>query len=706
MGFHTRTIQALEKQSSEVKARANKLAADLVQASAGAFPLGIAVESNHIQNRWKALFPDEPCRLDKMAVTFLWRVGKIREVDGFASTYQINPDFVQGDTSRSPLIQRMTPFDGVAPEQSDPDNKSKMYPALMVTHRATKCPVASLPLYLCKLLRSEPEWVMDTALRLGKKAQFYYEKGVEIVDLDTVADNASDKAKELRRAVKLLPNVVLPEETTLAIGSVLARFIEEDASRAPRGLLLHGPPGTGKTLIAKEMAESIPAAKFFSLSLPDLKQGYLGQSGQAVRQIWQQVKEAGTAVLFVDECEGVFSRRGGVSSDVLQAEIVQAFLAEWDGLSAKDNTHKCLVVGATNRLDLIDEAIVSRFEQSVEVPLPDAKARVYILHSELGGTLPFAESKIAECTNGFSGRDLRTLAKQIRSKALEGHLSERELSAACQKIRGRVAESSEHKLTWDDLVLEASAKENLQTVCSMLQHADVLAEQGISLPRGLLLYGPPGTGKTLIAKVMAAESGMTFLSASTAEIKAGYIGQSGQKVRELFERARSQSPCILFIDEIDILTPSRSSGDSFNKEIVGQMLQELDGVRKHPGHVFILAATNCMEEVDAAILSRFPTRQNVPLPSTEERSAIIQTLLKGKPSKLTKEEIDLIADNTSGASGRDLRSLLEDAEKKAVRRAIKNGDPRSVVITFEDWSILPPPITTTHGTPCSIASCV
>jgi SpoVK/Ycf46/Vps4 family AAA+-type ATPase len=122
-----------------------------------------------------------------------------------------------------------------------------------------------------------------------------------------------------------------------------------------------------------------------------------------------------------------------------------------------------------------------------------------------------------------------------------------------------------------------------------------------------LLYGPPGTGKTQIARTLSKESGVAFIAAGPADLKAGFLGQSVQKVNELFQRARDKAPCILFIDEIDSGAPDRSgaNADQYTIEIVNELLRQMDGVRKSDRHVFVLAATNLPGLVDPALLSRF-----------------------------------------------------------------------------------------------------
>ena len=153
-----------------------------------------------------------------------------------------------------------------------------------------------------------------------------------------------------------------------------------------------------------------------------------------------------------------------------------------------------------------------------------------------------------------------------------GDINEATLAAATRDKRSN-NNAVDKDATWDKLILNAETQKILHSACAVFANADALRAKGISIPRGILLYGPPGTGKTKIARTMANESGLSFIGAATADLKAAYIGQSGQLVKNLFERARSQSPCILFIDEMDIIAPARGGADdTFTKEIVGQLL--------------------------------------------------------------------------------------------------------------------------------------
>jgi SpoVK/Ycf46/Vps4 family AAA+-type ATPase len=466
----------------------------------------------------------------------------------------------------------------------------------------------------------------------------------------------------------------------------LAGHFAAGSASATRGLLLYGPPGTGKTTIARAFADSMRCA-FFPLSLTDLKSGYIGQSGENVKALWQKARGEARAVIFVDECEGVFGRRGGVGTDSFVEEIVTAFLAQWDGFQKQSNVW---VVGATNRRDLIDPALLSRFEDQIEIGLPDDAMRLQLLAAAFArlGIPPPLPPRTTALTAGMSGRDLDALAKRVvREHGTRQPLTDETLEAMTTAMRRQGSTATDAGARWDTLVLSEPVLRELKTTAGLLQHAETFRKRGIGVPRGLLLYGPPGTGKTQIARTLANETGLRFIAASTADIKQGFLGQSGQKVRELFERARESAPSLLFIDEIDIVAAARGGqSDAMLTEIVGQLLQEMDGVFAQPQPVFVLAATNRIDQIDAAVLSRLPKQIEIPLPDHDGVRRLLEVMLRGKPLAFAAEDgARTLAARAGGRSGRDLRSWVESAEHRAVARAIEAGDPEAVSIALADF---------------------
>ena len=495
------------------------------------------------------------------------------------------------------------------------------------------------------------------------------------------------RGKEVTDAdlTRIWEQIVLKPQVKAGLMDKIRMFNRADKA-APKGLLLCGPPGTGKTEIARRIADSA-SCFFMSLKGPDLKAGYVGQSGENVKKVWAQARARGRCVLFVDECEGVFARRGGTSADAASDEVVQAFLAEWDGVGSEGQ--QVWVVGATNRRDLIDDAIVSRFGAAVEIDLPGAAERLQILRLEMARLERSVEipELLGQLTAGMSGRNLSRVASEVCTLASQqgGAITEatwREVLALHTKAS---SESVDQGARWDSLILSDEVLDKLKTLCESLRQVEEFKAQGFDVPKGALLFGPPGTGKTQIARTLANESGLPFIAATTADLKAGFVGQSGQKVRELFERARGRAPCILFIDEVEAVAAARggTGADAFTGEIVNQLLQEMDGVRKSERHVFVLAATNLPQAIDPAVLSRFEERIEIPNPDVTQRHQLFCLFLGKLPVDFDRDAVAAeLAASCENLGGRDIRSVIQKASQRAIRRA--GGDPKKAKLARED----------------------
>ncbi|WP_263356582.1 AAA family ATPase [Acidicapsa ligni] len=492
----------------------------------------------------------------------------------------------------------------------------------------------------------------------------------------------------ITNSVKVWDHLHLPEAQKIEILRAVELFERGDPA-APNGLLLTGPSGVGKSLLGKTIAETA-GCNFQHLTPATLKLDHLGGSGRKVREIWEEARRNEPSILYLDECEGILGRRGAAETDIISTEIVQAFLSEWDGL---DKSSRVWVIGATNRRDLLDDAILSRFGWEMQISLPSEENRILILQQELkdaGIEFPLSP-ELGPLTQGMSGRDLQELARAARRAAHPEIAGEEHLRAAIGKRRtGRNTQVSPQS-RWVTLVIDPNTMNRLKLVCNLLRESDKWAAQGLSIPRALLLDGPSGTGKTEIARTLANESGLTFVAATTADVKANFLGHSGNRVKQLFDRARSNSPAILFLDELDIIAPNRSSvggGDPLTDEIVGQLLQEIDGIQIHDSHVFLLAATNRPDAIDPAVRSRFEETLVIPLPDRNSRTRLISIFLGGKKLGFPLEDgAVLLADLSDGRgwSGRDLNNWIRSAEQKALIRALEAGGPEHYLIGLDDF---------------------
>jgi len=499
---------------------------------------------------------------------------------------------------------------------------------------------------------------------------------------------ATTSSRRIEKAAENWRQVHIPERQKLDILRRAELFERNDAA-APRGLLLTGPPGTGKTVVARTLREMM-GCDFQMLSLADLKQQTLGASGKRVREVWDRARNHQPAIIFIDECEGILGRRGAAETDAFATDIVHAFLAEWDGIRGNAQVW---VIGATNRRDMLDDAILSRFGWEIELKLPGEEDRRQILSQEVNalGLSVDVSQEAAALTQGMSGRDLKQLAQSVRAIAYPAEPTQENFLDAIGTMRKSHNTKVDRKAGWETLVLDDAILDRLKLVCALLRDAEKWQAQGVSIPRSLLLAGPSGVGKTQVARTLANESGLTFIAATTADVKANYLGQSGNRVKLLFERARSSAPAILFLDELDVIAPDRAaagSNDQLTDEIVGQLLQEVDGISARDSHVFLVAATNHIERIDAAVRSRFQEKLVIPLPNHQARVRLLANLLAGKKIGFPLNEgAVLLADQTKdqALSGRDLEGWVQTAEQKALLRALRDGGPENFTIRLEDF---------------------
>ncbi len=480
-----------------------------------------------------------------------------------------------------------------------------------------------------------------------------------------------------RRAADTWSGIYLSEAVLKEAVSLSEEFTTSESVTG--GLLLKGTPGTGKTLLAKTIG-SAAGARFIEANIGRLKQGYLGHAAQAVSDLWKEARNARPCILFIDECDALFPRRGSLNSDVMASEVTNAFLSEWTGKDAG-----IWVIGATNRRDLLDDAILSRFATELELGQPDASARVQIFGQELSslGWKEALPANLDQLTQGMSGRDLAMLAQRYVRRAKVAIV---DFPALVGEHRGMSNPSVDPHATWETLVLDDETHQKLMATCAMLKDSEGWKKRGVSVPTGILLQGPPGTGKTQIARTIANEGAMSFLKASVADIKGMYLGQSAEKVKGLFEKARAAAPAILFIDEIDVVAPRRSrSEDSFTGELVSQLLQEMDGVVKHTSNVFVLAATNLPEAIDPAILSRLSEVITIPLPDLAGRTRLLHNALAAaKCTAVGDGDCSYLANLAQGLSGRDINSWIGLAQRNGVMRAMKHGGASSYELLLSD----------------------
>jgi len=483
----------------------------------------------------------------------------------------------------------------------------------------------------------------------------------------------------------------------------------------PKGVLLHGPPGCGKTLLARAVANE-SEANFYSINGPEIMSKFYGESEARLREIFQQDQQNAPSIIFVDELDAIAPKREEVTGEV-ERRVVAQLLALMDGLSGRGNV---IVIGATNRPGALDPALrrPGRFDREIEIGVPDKKGRYEVLQIHTRGMplVPFKEGekgegvnldRLAEMTHGYTGADLSALGRETAMKALRRYLPQINLEE--ERIPPAVLEKMEVQMSdfdnaykeitptamrevyievptvhWDDVGGLENVKQHLiEAVEWPLKTPEVFTKLGIRPPKGILLYGPPGCGKTLLARAVATESEANFISIKGPEVFSKWVGESEKAIREIFRKARMAAPTVVFLDEIDSITPRRGMGMSdsgVSERVISQLLTEMDGIVSLQD-IVIIAATNRPDMVDSAVLrpGRFDRLIYVPEPDDKGRLQILKIYTKGMP---ISKDVDLnqLTIMTKYYGGADIESLCREAAMHALRR-----DVNSQEVTMKDF---------------------
>ncbi len=474
----------------------------------------------------------------------------------------------------------------------------------------------------------------------------------------------------------------------------------------PKGVLLYGPPGTGKTLLARAIANE-SEARFFHIGGPEIMGRFYGESEQRLRDVFQQAQKEAPAIIFIDEIDSIAPKRSEVTGEV-ERRVVAQLLSLMDGLQKRQNV---IVIGATNRVDALDEALrrPGRFDREIVIGVPDQTGRREILGIHTRG-MPLADDvsldEIAQVTYGFVGADLAALAREAAIETLRRNLpsinleskeippevlknlvvTREDLFNAMKRIQPSALREimiQVPEVRWEDIGGLEEVKRSLRESIELpLKSPEAFRRLGIRPAKGFLLYGPPGTGKTLLAKAVARESQANFIAAKSSDVLSKWYGESEKQIARLFARARQVAPTVIFIDEIDSLAPQRGSSfgePAVTERVVNAILAEMDGLEELQG-VVVIGATNQPRLVDGALLrpGRFDELIYVPVPDRETRLKVLQIHTRRMPLAPDVRLSDL-ADRTQGFTGADLENLARRAGLQALR---ENMDSREIPMRF------------------------
>ncbi|MGB2762147.1 MAG: CDC48 family AAA ATPase [Minisyncoccales bacterium] len=473
---------------------------------------------------------------------------------------------------------------------------------------------------------------------------------------------------------------------------------------APKGVLLHGPPGCGKTLIARAIANETDAY-FTHISGPEIMGKFYGESEGRLREVFETAESNAPAILAIDEIDAIAPKREDMGGEKqVERRVVAQLLALMDGLESRGDL---IVIGITNIPNTLDPALrrPGRFDREISIPIPDKNGRKEILEIHTRGmplTKNFDLEKLAEITHGFVGADLEALAREAAMSALREIMPEIEfekeyipykkllgIEVTMDHFREALKEVEPSALRevfteipnvrWEDVGGLEDIKQTLKEAIEWpLKYGKLFDHSKTSPPKGILLSGPPGTGKTLIAKAVASECGVNFISVKGPQLLSRWVGESEKGVREVFKKAKQSSPCIVFFDEIDSLVPARnqSSDSHVTERVVSQFLTELDGIEELKG-VVILGATNRLNLIDSALLraGRFDFLLEVPKPDEKTRLKIFKIHTQGKP---LAQDVDfkILGRETEGLTGADIETICKKASIMAIREFVNSSNPK------------------------------
>jgi transitional endoplasmic reticulum ATPase len=483
----------------------------------------------------------------------------------------------------------------------------------------------------------------------------------------------------------------------------------------PKGILLYGPPGTGKTLLAKAVANESDA-NFYYVGGPEIISKYVGESEERLRKLFAEAQENSPSIIFIDEIDAIAPKREEVVGEV-EKRMVSQLLTIMDGLKARGEV---IVIGATNRQDTIDPALrrPGRFDREIEIGVPDKQGRneimnIHVRNMPLDKDVNVAE--IAAVTHGYTGADLSLLSKEaaikslrrvlpainIQEETISNEILER-LSVTREDFFNAMHEIQPSALRevyierpttkWEDIGGLMEIKSEIQEAVELpLKKPELFERMGIRTIKGILLYGPPGTGKTLLAKAVANECEANFISISGAQLLTKYVGESEKTVREIFRKARTAAPCVLFIDEIDAVAHRRTgmgeAGVLVTERVVDMLLTEMDGLRSLK-NVVVIAATNRPDILDPALMraGRFDRLIEIPSPDEPARLEIFKICTSKMP---LEKEVNLknLANVSDGYTGADIDNLVREAGMAAIRDGAKKVTMKHFETSFK--SIVP-----------------
>ncbi|KAH2127196.1 hypothetical protein KXW66_001617 [Aspergillus fumigatus] len=479
-----------------------------------------------------------------------------------------------------------------------------------------------------------------------------------------------------------------------------------------RGILLYGPKGTGKSALLHQI-QAAGWKKTFSLGSSMFSRN-ISDSETKVRNVFQEAVRCQPSAIIIDQLDFIAPKRASLDSQSLTSVLCECLDMAKSAL--------VLVVAATRHPNDVDDALRTphRLAIEIEMQVPTAQDRAEILRAICGSsTRQLSEElieTIAEKTHGYVGADLFALLQLVCRKARQRQLcqshsptrlcdvtsspdlvagvehieenmvvdldiEESDVMSALQETRPTAMREvflETPKVRWTDIGGQHDIKKRLQKAVERpLKFPERMKRLNVKSKKGILLYGPPGCSKTLMVKALATEAGLNFLAVKGAEILSMYVGESERALREIFRKARSARPSIIFFDEIDAIASRRNSSHG-GVNVLTTLLNEMDGIEELK-NVLVIAATNKPDVIDPALMrpGRLDNILYIGLPDFDARKEILNIWFR---KSVVHPEVDLeeLAELTHGYSGAEIVSICETAGDAALDEEEETGQEQDV----------------------------
>lgn len=470
------------------------------------------------------------------------------------------------------------------------------------------------------------------------------------------------------------------EKLKTKLRDAAAEWKNNGKNNGKNGILLHGEPGTGKSAFAEALAGELKL-KIMKVNFGSIGSKWVNQTTEQFLHIIDSALRQAPCVLFMDEIEAILPRRDSIErGDSEESKVVGTFLACVEKL----NKGQVLLIGATNYKDRLDDAAIrtGRFDFHIEIELPDFDARKGLINTVMAKFKCTTDSavldRVVKRWGGFNVPRIMAVTDRACHIALgrqDKTVTANDFFAGLRQVQGNAAGAPEGTVGLDALYLDDDVKDRLFGLATQFRHVDEIEAKGGSFPKGVVFYGPPGTGKTTMAKVLAKESGWTFIPTTGRELlDAGAIKKLARKASDL-------RPSIVFIDEADDILGNRQHSNV--KAYTNELFSLMEGANGKLHDVVWIAATNHLEGFDEAAVSRFERKIELLVPGRGPMKSMIRDWA-AKVARDIDGDVDAwseqVVDVLDGLPPRNIMDVLRAAHNNDISRSVSKGDVVSVTV--------------------------